>query len=237
MQPVWLCILSGRRFEDTFENTQWRKVKQMQTMWLRLFSGKHFDGSFENTQRREVKQMQPMWLCLFSGKHFEESFKNAQWRKVTQMQPMWLCLLCGGHFEEPFENSQWRKIKQMQPVWLCLLSPEFFDETCEKAQCKKEKRDSRSFWTNPLRTHLKHRQFWVLLAKIQIDEININNFTFGRFKTLVQRFGIDMLIYQHRFAISRQATCQHVAIFDKVNSLSSDSQIIDSRFLYPPGVT
>ena len=30
MQPMWLCILSGRQFEDTFENAQRRKVEQMQ---------------------------------------------------------------------------------------------------------------------------------------------------------------------------------------------------------------
>ena len=29
MQPVWICILSKRQFEDTFENTQKRKVKQI----------------------------------------------------------------------------------------------------------------------------------------------------------------------------------------------------------------
>ena len=40
-----LCLFSGRRFEETFENSQRRKVKQMQRMWqpytsrLRLMSG------------------------------------------------------------------------------------------------------------------------------------------------------------------------------------------------------
>ena len=29
MQPVWLCIFSCRRFEETFESAQLRKVKQM----------------------------------------------------------------------------------------------------------------------------------------------------------------------------------------------------------------
>jgi len=32
MQPMQLFILSGRRFEITFENAQWRKVKEMQAM-------------------------------------------------------------------------------------------------------------------------------------------------------------------------------------------------------------
>ena len=30
MQPVWLCIITCRSFEDTHENTHWRKVQQMQ---------------------------------------------------------------------------------------------------------------------------------------------------------------------------------------------------------------
>ena len=34
MQPMQLCILSGRRFEITFENAQWRKVKEMQVILL-----------------------------------------------------------------------------------------------------------------------------------------------------------------------------------------------------------
>ena len=29
MQPVWLCLFMGRRFEDSFENTQWRKNKTL----------------------------------------------------------------------------------------------------------------------------------------------------------------------------------------------------------------
>ena len=31
---MWLCLFSGRQFEDTFENAQWRKDKQMQPTWL-----------------------------------------------------------------------------------------------------------------------------------------------------------------------------------------------------------
>ena len=56
MQPVWLCINSGRRFEETFENAQWRKVKQMQ----------------------------PVWLCILFCKRFEETFEKTQWGKIDQ---------------------------------------------------------------------------------------------------------------------------------------------------------
>ena len=84
---MWLCMLWSKRIEDTFENTQWRKVKQMQPMRLCIFSGKPFEDTFENAQWRKVKQMQLMWLCLFSDRPFEETFENAQWRKAKQMHP------------------------------------------------------------------------------------------------------------------------------------------------------
>ena len=100
--------------------THWTKVKQMQPMWLRILSGRQFEETFENAQWRKAKQMQSMWLCLFSGRRFEDTSENAQWRKVKQMQPMWLCLSSGRQFDEAFENTYWRKVKQMQPVWLCL---------------------------------------------------------------------------------------------------------------------
>ena len=48
-RPVWLCILTGKRFEDTFEKAQWRKIKQMQPMWLCILSRKHLKYTFENT--------------------------------------------------------------------------------------------------------------------------------------------------------------------------------------------
>ena len=58
MQPMQLCILLCKCFGNTFENTQWRKVKQVQ----------------------------PMRLCLFVCKPFEDTFEDAQWRKTKQMQ-------------------------------------------------------------------------------------------------------------------------------------------------------
>ena len=41
---MWLCIHSGKQFEDTFENAQQRKIKQMQLMLLCLFSGWKFEN-------------------------------------------------------------------------------------------------------------------------------------------------------------------------------------------------
>ena len=91
-QTMWLCNFSCRQFEDTFEKSKWRKVKQMQPMWLCLFSGRRFEDTFQKAQRRKVKQMQPMWLCIFWSRPFEKTFYIAQWRKVRQMLSVWLRL-------------------------------------------------------------------------------------------------------------------------------------------------
>ena len=74
---MWLCIFLGKQFEDTFENTQWRKIKQMQKVWLFILLCKQFEDTFENAQWRKVKQMQPVWLCIISGRFFEETHENA----------------------------------------------------------------------------------------------------------------------------------------------------------------
>ena len=44
-------------FEETFEDTPWRKVKQMQPMWLCIIPCKPFEGPYEKTQRRKVKHI------------------------------------------------------------------------------------------------------------------------------------------------------------------------------------
>ena len=31
---MWLCILTDKQFEETYENAQWIKARQMQAMWL-----------------------------------------------------------------------------------------------------------------------------------------------------------------------------------------------------------
>ena len=82
MRPVRICMLWSKCFEDTFENTQCKKVKQMQPVWVCILSDRRFEETYENTQWREVKQMHPMWLCILWGRQFEDTFKNAQWRKT-----------------------------------------------------------------------------------------------------------------------------------------------------------
>ena len=51
---MWLCILSSRSFEETHENAQWRKVKQMQPMWLCIFSGRQFEDTHAIQKSRKL---------------------------------------------------------------------------------------------------------------------------------------------------------------------------------------
>ena len=57
MRPVWLCISLRKRFEDTFENAQWRKVKQMQPVRLCFLSDKQFKEAYENTHKEDAKEV------------------------------------------------------------------------------------------------------------------------------------------------------------------------------------
>ena len=63
LQPMQLCIFSGRPFEATFENAQWRKVKQMQPMRLYIIICKFFEDSFKNTQWRKNITW-PFWKSI-----------------------------------------------------------------------------------------------------------------------------------------------------------------------------
>ena len=76
---MWLCIRSGRQFEDTIENPHRGKVKQItnatnvilyarkQAIWEDIW--KHTVG--------EIKQSQPVQLCIRSYMQFEETFEKA----------------------------------------------------------------------------------------------------------------------------------------------------------------
>ena len=58
------------------EEKDWQdwKVKQMQPMLLCIFLCKRFENTFEKTQWRKDKQMQPVWLCILFCRPFEDSF-------------------------------------------------------------------------------------------------------------------------------------------------------------------
>ena len=78
---VFLC--SFKKFEITFDDTQWRKVNSMQPMPLCLLWSECFEETFENSHRRKDKQMQPVPICISPSRKFEEAFVK-QWREERQ---------------------------------------------------------------------------------------------------------------------------------------------------------
>ena len=129
MQPMRLCLFLGREFEGTFENAQWRKVKQMQPMWLYLFSGTEFEGSFENAQWRKIKQMQRMrlWILNKSKTNATNVTLPLLWHGVWRI--IWKCTVEKSQTNatyatmNPLIKAIWgniwkrtvEKVKQMQP--------------------------------------------------------------------------------------------------------------------------
>ena len=141
---MWLCIYSGRQFEDKFEKSLLRKGIQMQHMRLCINSSrKHLktpsgDKSFKciqcNSESRQVGylrthlkthsgksvQLQPIRLCICSGWRFEKTSENPLRWKMVRMYPMWLCICTGRQFKDFCESSLWRKGVQIQPMRLCI---------------------------------------------------------------------------------------------------------------------
>ena len=66
---MWLCIFTGRPFEDTFESTQRRKVKQMQQEWVCIFRGR----PFENTQWGKDNPMKLHNYCILNAQRKTKS--------------------------------------------------------------------------------------------------------------------------------------------------------------------
>ena len=75
MQQMWLWFFWGRWTKKTFA----RKVKQMQPIWLYILSCRRFKETFDNAQWRKAKQMQPMWLCILSQYDYISSSAGQNW--------------------------------------------------------------------------------------------------------------------------------------------------------------
>ena len=126
-------FLTGRKFEETFENTSWKKVKRNATNVTLLFHSQAIWGViWKHTVKKNandviadalishwsteliVEKIRQFKQCFLTSLQFEETFDdtfdNAQWRKETQ--PMSLCILTGRQIEGPIwkhtvEKSQW----------------------------------------------------------------------------------------------------------------------------------
>ena len=65
---------------------------------------KHFEDSFDNAQWRKTKQMQCDHV-FFDPSALRVHLKS-QWRKATKVQPMWLGIFSGSQFEKTLDNTQ-----------------------------------------------------------------------------------------------------------------------------------
>ena len=66
-----------------------------------MHPGRWFEDTFENPQWRKIKQMQPLWLCILWGRKFEDSSENTQWTKVEQMSDSGIVCFLIFYKEEP----------------------------------------------------------------------------------------------------------------------------------------
>ena len=125
-------------FEDTFENTQWRNIKQMQQLRLNASALNRHWKTHTGERPNKCNQCDYATSCAdvlkthlktHSGKSQTNAtnanmhallqaiwghiYEKTQWWKAEQMRPIWLCILLRKCFEDAFENSQWRKAEQM----------------------------------------------------------------------------------------------------------------------------
>ena len=68
IQPLGLGL-----FEDTFENAQWRKVKQMQSLRLRIFLCRCCEQTFKNTRWKKPK----VYIHLMNATKYEYAYSRA----------------------------------------------------------------------------------------------------------------------------------------------------------------
>ena len=130
---MWICILLCECSEDTFENPQWRKVKQMQPMWLCIHICKRFVGTFENTQWRKIKQMQPVWLCILLlalwGLIWKYTVEKNQTNAANVTLPLLGQSIWGDIWKRKVEKSKQKKL-----VWFCLFWSKLFEYVFKTSQ-------------------------------------------------------------------------------------------------------
>ena len=138
----------------------------MQPMWFYIVLCKSFDNTYENPQCPKGKEMQPMWLCNLTWRRFKETFENTQWRKTKQVQPLWLCILSCRGFEKTFDNAQWKNLSKSvcQPLPHSILICKLYQKLLKMTkQCKKNKKMPLSYQS--FKNFLKVAIRWQKLPK------------------------------------------------------------------------
>ena len=92
---MWLCILSGRSFEETFENAQWRKPnkcnqcdftsseagnlrKHLKTQWRQVKQTKNPLRQAILGSIGKVVKIYSVWLCSLSSKPSDDTHEKAK---------------------------------------------------------------------------------------------------------------------------------------------------------------
>ena len=104
-----------KHFEDSFDNAQWRKTKQMQCDHA-CFDPTALRVHLKSHNGEKPTKVQPMWLGIFSGSQFEKTLDNTQHGEKQN-----ICNQCD-YASSQASNlrthfKKWRKVKQM---WLCM---------------------------------------------------------------------------------------------------------------------
>ena len=156
MHPIWLCVFSCRRFEESFEKAQWSKVVQMQPLWLCILLCTRFENTFEETRKKSNKCDQCDYISCYAS-HLRTHLKTHSGKKSYKCNQCEYassradslrthlkthsgeksnrCNQCdfASLWAGTFGNAQRRKISQMWPMWIWIISCRQFEDAFENA--------------------------------------------------------------------------------------------------------
>ena len=145
---MWVWIFSCRQFEDTFENTQWRKAMEVQPMWLCVLLFTPFEVAFKITYWwRKDKQkerhlnihirgnLHKCNLCDYAATqavHLKAHLKTHSGEKPYKCTQ---CIYASANLCNLRKHAQWgRKTEHMQPMQVCLLWTTYADDSYANTQ-------------------------------------------------------------------------------------------------------
>ena len=113
---MWFCILTGRWFEETFENAQWSK------MLLCILTSRRFEEAFENTVEKSQTNVTSVIMPLFEKAIWEHIWKRTvvkSWTNAINVTMHLLGQTFWGHFwKRTMEKSQTNVTNViLHPLW------------------------------------------------------------------------------------------------------------------------